>query len=231
MSPAALLAGLLALGSPAAAAPAAVAGDAVLHRFRGDVELRLEGRSDWVPAREDAPLQGGDEIRVGRKGFAEVFFEGGAMIHLRPESHLVIERHEAGETGLRLLFGTILNKLKGWKGRWSVRTPVAVAAVRGTEFGVHVTSGAAASATAGVFDEGEVLLTSLRKESAAATLTPGREAEVGRDGVTGRPRKLEALAPYRAQMRGLRKRLAALQRRYRSLPLERKRRLRELLGK
>lgn len=204
-----------------AASAAAGTWDARLSAFEGDVELKAAAGSSWKRATEPVPLERGDEVRVGARGFAEVSLGAEGLVRLEPGSHLQFSDLDQRSSSLTLRAGVLLQKLKSLKrlrGRLSVRTGSAVCAVRGTEFAVKVAADGAT--TAGVFDEGEI---ELAYGEARHRLGPGQEA--GADG----PRPLSELAPYRAKMRLLNKRLAALSRRYRALPLEKKRRLREAL--
>lgn len=128
MRRAALLA-LLFCGSPA------FAQDARLAKVSGPVSLRGFGRPAFVPAQGGEDLIFGDAVKVEKGGLAHVVFEDGAAVLLREECLLVLEGSEKGRT-LAFEVGEFLvglkKRLRGTFFR--VRTPAAVAAVRGTLF-------------------------------------------------------------------------------------------------
>ncbi|MEE8425234.1 MAG: FecR domain-containing protein [Elusimicrobiota bacterium] len=238
-----LLLALLLIAPSAGAASAAKAKtpktwDVRLRKYKGDVDVRFSGTKAWIRPERNIPLEQGDEIRVGKKGYAEISFGADSIVHLRADASLVIEDTRLDSPSLYLKFGTLLQKIKSLKFlrkrysssgmTWRVRSKAAHAAVRGTEFGVQVS--ADGKMTAGVFDEGQVDLVSA-KGGAVARLKPNNEAAVDPDGELGPVGPLSDLLAYRVHMRSLRKKLLAIQRRYRVLPIQKRRQLREALRK
>lgn len=113
----------------------AFAQDARLAKVSGSVSLRGFGRPAFVPAKGGEDLIFGDAVKVEKGGLAHLVFEDGAAVLLREECLLVLEGSEKGRT-LAFEVGEFLvglkKRLRGTFFR--VRTPAAVAAVRGTLF-------------------------------------------------------------------------------------------------
>lgn len=236
-----LLLALLLVAPPAGAAQAKKVKaptdwDVRLRKYRGDVAVRFAGSKEWIRPEKNIPLEKGDEVRVGKNGRAEISFGADSIVHLRPGTSLIIEDTELSSPSLYLRFGIILQKIKSMKFlrqrysradmSWQVRSKNAHAAVRGTEFGVQVSTGG--RMTVGVFDEGLVELVA-GKDGAIVELEPNREASVEPDGELGPVGPLSELRAYRVHMRRLRKTLLRIQRRYRVLPIQKRRQLRQAL--
>jgi hypothetical protein len=212
-------------GAPAQPAP----WNARVSSVQGEVTVFPRGGEDGIPAQEGMPLDEGDGVRTGSDGHAELALSADSVIGLNPDSLLTLTNLEQKQTLLGLDVGTLVVKLH-WKGpRWrrlEVETPTAVAAVRGTEFGVTVQEGGDTSV--GVFDEGKVAVRSKSDSSIAETmLTPHQEVAVPK----GRPvetemkegrsclrvGELSRLKPYEEQIERLRQRPEALNRTWREL--------------
>lgn len=118
-----------------AALPAA-ARDAMLVKAKGKVWVKADGTEKFVKAKEGALLLYGDTVKVGKKSVAQLTLGPDAAVLLREETELLIGG-SAGQTELDFSFGEFLIGLrKRLTARQSfcVRTPAAVAAVRGTLF-------------------------------------------------------------------------------------------------
>ncbi|MHB0997091.1 MAG: FecR family protein [Elusimicrobiales bacterium] len=107
---------------------------------KGEVEYKAVSAADWTRLREGARprLSAGDEVRTLRDGEAEILMNTGSRVRLSPGSSFEVSAEDGAMEALRLSFG----RLKAWvrkSGRsFSVRTPTAVCAVRGTEFALDV---------------------------------------------------------------------------------------------
>jgi hypothetical protein len=109
------------------AAPVSAAYDRIeVVRLKG--ELTAGGRV--LAVGDDAPA--GAPLRLSSGGVAVLRFEGGAVMLKGP----AVFTPKA--SGFSLSVGGILSVLRHSRKRWTVGTPTAVAAVRGTEFFVHV---------------------------------------------------------------------------------------------
>lgn len=126
----------LCLADPAAAAPAA---SAVLSQTRGRVEVQRKSMDLWTRAQAPYALHVGDKVRTKGRGQAMITFQDGSRVEIGPKAELEIEA--ASTVGKKLKLG--IGKIKAWvqkaEGqRFDVKTPKAVASVRGTEFSVDV---------------------------------------------------------------------------------------------
>ncbi|MDD5303903.1 MAG: FecR domain-containing protein [Elusimicrobia bacterium] len=119
----------------ALAAPAS-AQDATLAKISGPVSVLAEGGARFVKAKGGEQLLFGDTIRVGKGGIAHVILAERGAVLLREESLLTLQGSRR-RTTLAVKFGEFLIGLSGTLERgesFKVRTPAAVAAVRGTLF-------------------------------------------------------------------------------------------------
>lgn len=124
-------------GTPAPSLPGAA-----LAAFEGSVEIQRSGevRRDRV-ASAPVSLAVGDQVHTYRKGKATIRFREGSEVTLGPHSVFIVEEDQPGRISLRLMIGKLWANVSKLRGReFEVRTPVAVAAVRGTEFFVDVRS-------------------------------------------------------------------------------------------
>lgn len=117
-------------------APAASAADAVIAKLKGKVEVMADGDDDWVRAKEGGLLLYGDSVRVPKGGLAHITLGAEKAVLLRERTVFRLGG-TAEETELDFQFGEFLIGLKKrltGRQRFVVRTPAAVAAVRGTLF-------------------------------------------------------------------------------------------------
>ncbi|MBI4051619.1 MAG: FecR domain-containing protein [Elusimicrobia bacterium] len=191
----------------------------------GTVEF-LSGRQEqWTPAEAGTLLEPGDSVRTGKNSSAEIMTAEENVLDLSENSVFSVPKEEA-HSSFFLRAGTVLARIKSFlKGekRFRIRTPTAVAAVRGTQFGITASE---EETSAGVFDEGVLEVESLDSQGnplgEKVTLNPGEEttAKLGLPPI--RPRPLLLLAKHREKMRSLRGRLRFLQKQRRML-LQKKR--------
>jgi hypothetical protein len=64
----------------------------------GGVEFRRGGRGEWLPARGRVVLFPGDYVKTAGGGSAEVMTVEGTLFTVRPDTVLLIDREETGET-------------------------------------------------------------------------------------------------------------------------------------
>ena len=117
---------------------------ATLTESRGDVRVSgangAENPGDWEPAEAGMTLAAGSRVKAGPDGSADLLFEDGTALHLDKGADMeVAEAREKAESRvwrLRLLAGRLFSQVAkaARPSDYRVRTPVAVAAVRGTEF-------------------------------------------------------------------------------------------------
>ena len=59
---------------------------ATLVDFEGEVLIQKGGENLWLPVEKDMPLEQGDHIKTGAKGFAEILVDDGSQIRME-ETH------------------------------------------------------------------------------------------------------------------------------------------------
>lgn len=100
--------------------------------IEGDVTILHNG--SIVPAEIERELSLGDRITTGPDSLAILEIDGRGTLKLREDSSLVLEALDE-DISVGLLSGGLFSKIRRLAGRgFNVRTPNAVAAVRGTEF-------------------------------------------------------------------------------------------------
>ncbi|TBR21024.1 hypothetical protein EPO15_11315 [bacterium] len=126
---------LLAAQLAVLALPAA-ARDAVLVKASGKVWVKAEGTEKYLSVKEGAQLLYGDSVRVGKRSIAQLSLGEKAAVLVREDSEFLIGG-TAEQTELDFSFGEFLVGLRqklGLRQSFRVRTPTAVAAIRGTLF-------------------------------------------------------------------------------------------------
>lgn len=117
-------------------AGAARAADAVLVKAKGDVFIRAGGSEKYLRAKGGEELLYGDRVRTGAGAVAQVELPGRGAVLVREDSSFTLEG-DPENTMLNFRVGEFLIGLKKslTEGQtFKVRTPAAVAAVRGTLF-------------------------------------------------------------------------------------------------
>lgn len=189
--------------------------DARLAAVSGDVTVHSVDGSPEVSGEAGMPLEEGDRVVVAEGGSAEIALDGGSLITLRENSDFKLEKTTKGESSFFLSLGSLLAKIqKLGPQRLRVRTPTAVAAVRGTEFGVEVDGD---DSHIGVFDEGKVEVTG-DKGGPPELLISNQETSVKKGDAPGHAAQLKRFMAHRAQMRGQGRRLAAIKAKWKALP-------------
>lgn len=98
----------------------------------------MAGQEDWQPLETGAPLEPGDRVRSLEKSRVAWVSEAGDVWELDETSELELLDDAEHEFSLKLWLGGLLAHVQPTLRVFSVKTPVAVAAVRGTEFAVDV---------------------------------------------------------------------------------------------
>jgi len=135
-----------------------------------------------LAASKDMPLQWHDVVKTEKNGRVRIALSDGSILNVGSQAELRILKVDAPhqETMLELLYGRLLAtavRVSRPNGRFRVRTPVAVAGVVGTQFGLRVDS----NSTDVVCREGTVLVSN-RDENVvgAVVLQPGEFTHVER---------------------------------------------------
>jgi|GEM_PF-699950 len=107
----------------------------------GNVKVKIKADSPWIKARSSMKLGQGSEIKTGKKSKCNLVIGKDSFVSVTEKSHMILEKLYKDVTGLEkntlsLKFGqSVINPKKLLKGdSFKIKTPTAVAAVRGTKF-------------------------------------------------------------------------------------------------
>lgn len=200
--------------------------DARLGDVSGDVTLLAADGSPEVSGGAGMPLEQGDRVVVAAGGFAEIALDASSLITVREGSDFTIEKTATSGSSFFLRAGSLLARIqKLGERRLSVRTPTAVAAVRGTEFGIEVDGD---ESHVGVFDEGKVEVTG-QSGGAPVLLLSNQETMIAKGRAARHAVQLKRFMARRGQMRGQGRRLSAIKAKWKALPASRRREMRTLM--
>jgi hypothetical protein len=146
----AVFAGLVGVVLGQAGTAEAKTGSAEVKAITGQVEVQRKGEAQWSPVAIGAKLAEGDNIRAWAGASARMDLPDGSTIFLAENSRIVIgkldfdQQNQAREALFYLAVGkvravvsqTALRLVKARQSNFSITTPTAVAAVRGTDFEV-----------------------------------------------------------------------------------------------
>ena len=106
---------------------------------QGDVEWRRDPAGPWQALTQDTSLCAGDTIRASAHSRADIALENRSMLRLRESTEITLEGMGADDSaGVELLQGAAHFLTRSGPRAVEVKTPFAVAGVRGTEFSVEV---------------------------------------------------------------------------------------------
>jgi hypothetical protein len=197
-----------------AGAKRTVPGQAVATIAALEGEVTLERKAKVTPLAVDAELFEGDRIRTSADGRAEIALKDGSRLTLTALGNLTVSRYLVSpkqnkrEAGFELLSGRLRAFVSKFAASidesvWQVRTPTAVAGVRGTEFFVLVDDGEGGGepGTDIVVEEGEVEVGSIDPAiEGLIRLLPGQLSRVTQGQAPGAP---QAAAGVVARVRRL----------------------------
>ena len=120
--------------------------DASLVEIEGRVEVRDRDSAVWVSARLQQGLEAGDQIRTGESSLATIFFKNKTEVYLRESTEFRIDDvikkgKRIREVHVTLNIGEMLSRVKKTSQKaepFRVKTPSAIAGVRGTQFYLKV---------------------------------------------------------------------------------------------
>ena len=130
---------------------------AELISFSGPVEVLKAGTQKWQPVQTNQLFQAGDRIRTGEGGRAAYRLSNKLVVRVPSNTTQEIEVNAAGQATINLESGDAYLNSREVAGRIPVRTRLMSAAIRGTEFHLHVD--AATGRTVLTLLDGEVDLT------------------------------------------------------------------------
>lgn len=109
---------------------------------KGDVKIDTDGKK--TPAKVTGKIFKGSTVETGPGGRAKIAMSDKSIVHISPESKVKIAEYSADpakkNVKLELSHGKIRNEVEGNyndKNKYEVKTPTAVAGVRGTDFIVN----------------------------------------------------------------------------------------------
>ncbi|MGD1996892.1 MAG: FecR family protein [Anaerolineae bacterium] len=154
---------------------------AELAQVNGVVKVLAAGSETWRSVSEDEPLEEGDRIRTGASSSASLVLFDGSVIELAGETEVAVTQMRSHRDGsgrvivLSQWVGEMRNRVQpssGVPSRFEVETPLAIAAVSGTEFTTAVENDGTTHVTV---DEGMVNVTA---QDVTITLKRGQETTV-----------------------------------------------------
>lgn len=224
--------------------------DARMDSVQGYVYVQTQENKagTWYEARPGMPLEDGDKVKVGSPGSAELTLSDGGVIYLNSNTDLEIESLDRQKSSFFLAMGSLVAKIesfiksaartrdcpecRGSGGLFgmSIRTPTAVAAVRGTEFGVEY-SPFTGETCVGVFDEGSVAVTPADQPDNEIMITQNREA-VFKHGLRRiAVKRLERMSRHKMRISRARTRLKTLKRKWKKMTPAKRKKMRRLIMK
>lgn len=201
--------------------------DARITAVSGRATLFTGDEKEGMPAEEGMPVESGDHVQTGKDGTVEIAFAADNVVEVGPDSMISVESIDKSDSWLSLDLGRMVAKLRKLlrRERFGVRTPTAVAGVRGTEFGVVVAKDG--ESTVGVLYEGEVGVRAIHAPDVEETIvTKKREVRVPhedpdikeKDGkLILKLRRWKRVKKHRKRIKHLRKRHEILTRTWKSM--------------
>jgi hypothetical protein len=125
-------------------------GQAEVKRVTGKVEVMAKGQKAWAPATAGMKLAAGDDIRAHAGSAAELALPDGSTVFLAENSRFVVQQldFDATDNTRVASFHLVVGKMRAVvskaavglvrtrQSNFSISTPAAVAAARGTDFEV-----------------------------------------------------------------------------------------------
>lgn len=120
-----------------------LANEGVLMVVKGDIKVTQAASNSTVAARVGMKVAAGDSLRSGKDSRAKVVMKDKNVLNLSPDSSITITKYENNADGtknveINVKFGkvraSVEQKYDGNKSKFMIKTPTAVAGVRGTDF-------------------------------------------------------------------------------------------------
>ncbi len=123
---------------------------------KGKIEVQRGGTSEWVKVDAKIEVFQGDKIRTFDSSSATLFLDDGSTVEITAWSLFMVDFYESEKFQFKLAMGSIRAFVRSFKRRsFQVVSPVAVCAVRGTNFDMSVDKDQDYKTRIGV-DEGKV---------------------------------------------------------------------------
>ena len=109
----------------------------------GDAEYKKKSGSSWESVEIGAVLKKSGSVKTGKDGIVDIRFSDGTAVRIAEDSLLSIQDVSLTNIDIGLEKGTMISKFTKLFGtqKFSVKTPAAVAGIRGTELIFNVSSG------------------------------------------------------------------------------------------
>lgn len=113
---------------------------ASLSSTKGTVEIKKSGAALWTQAKTKDGVKAGDVLRTGAGSSAELSTAEGHKLQMREKTTARVDSTDNGESRFFLEVGRLRSKVAKLRRlqKFEIRTPLAVASVRGTVFDVEV---------------------------------------------------------------------------------------------
>ncbi len=111
-----------------------------LQPVSGTIQIKKAGSQIWTNAKSRVQINDGDSVRTGDKSKADLKLKQGHKVALQGKTTLIMESADPKDTRFSLIVGRVrafVSKLRG-NNKFQMKTPVAVASVRGTVFEMEV---------------------------------------------------------------------------------------------
>ncbi|MBI3316706.1 MAG: hypothetical protein HYZ85_01705 [Candidatus Omnitrophica bacterium] len=116
---------------------------AIVIRVEGDVKILKANTEEWKSAKKEMILETGDQLLTGENSFIEFSYDEFFLNIAKIDQKTKAEFRSIEPTDLYMEDGTIFSALDGLGGnKYSISTPTAVAAVRGTHLYTTAENGA-----------------------------------------------------------------------------------------
>ena len=168
---------------------------ASINNIQGDVKVQKGGAGEWAAAKEGMFVKTGDAVKTGAKSSCVLKWGRDNAVKIDPFSMMKIDRLEknpamkADNSDLNLWTGKVYaraQKMSNANSDFTVKTPTAIAGVRGTKLSVEV--GGDDSTSVGCF-EGSVSVTS--NSGGEVLLKDDEKTTVKKDQPPENPKKLD----------------------------------------
>ena len=123
---------------------------------KGTVDIFRNGK--WMPANSQTVFQEGDLIKTGKDAQIDISINGKAGVRMMSATEAELKKLELNQTRFELKIGNMIANLEKYEkdSKFEVETPVAVVAVRGTQFWGRVQNPSAPLGTTFAVREGIV---------------------------------------------------------------------------
>ncbi|MBN1824378.1 MAG: FecR domain-containing protein [Endomicrobiales bacterium] len=110
---------------------------------KGQFMVLEEGSKKWAQVRPGQFIHEGDTVRTGASSRGGVLFNNGVETKLNSNTTYKVEKKDISEKAeglgkIKMIFGKVWTRILKPKTKFEIKTPVAVASVRGTEYETSV---------------------------------------------------------------------------------------------